>query len=250
MVDGFAPRRPIQSAPGTRPGMPVRPVQSHLATPPNTGTAPQTTPAGGPQQTRVANPAPHPHSIQPAARPLIDSDFPVPPQPTALGLTPTGKRPAPADEDAPIATSRPAREKNQTGHAGLAGLIAFILLGVLLLSPLVPGKILQNFPFASSSFSTGDQSLDCLGTQGKVTSTTSYDRKAGAPIVYTYSTSTAQSATCSSRMQYAVTGHTSQFNPLGLVIDIVVALAGAVVIARIWRLIFGEKKHKPRDRKD
>jgi hypothetical protein len=83
-----------------------------------------------------------------------------------------------------------------------------------------------------------------------MTSATKYDTKAGAPITYTYSTSTTQTATCNGQIQHAVAGETSQFNPLGLLVDIVTALAIAIIVSRVWRLIFGEKKHSSRRRED
>ena len=175
-------------------------------------------------------------------------------RPAAFGAgSPAGTSPAPAASAATTAAA-PAgdqsyaapghpREKNRTGHAGIVGFVVFILLGALLLSPFIPGTIIQDFPFASNTYSTGDSSLDCIGTQSNTTSTTSYDTKAGSPITYTYSTSTTQKATCGGQEQSATIGHTSQFNPLGLVIDILVAIIVAVVVARVWRMIFGEKKH-------
>ena len=100
---------------------------------------------------------------------------------------------------------------------------------------------MQSFPLSSSGFSTGDQSLDCLSTESNPVSTTRYNTKAGAPITYTYSTTTTQTATCNGQSQSAIAGHTSQFNPLGLILDVVLALVIAIVVTRVWRLVFGEK---------
>jgi len=173
--------------------------------------------------------------------------------PVTRPLTPQGPRPAapveprhipPAPDELPPSRTKSPKEHNQTGHAGLVGLIVFVILAALLLSPVIPGKLFQSFPGASESFSTGDSTLDCLGTQGAITSNTTYNTKAGSPITYTYSTTTSQSATCNGKEQTTVIGHTSQFNPLGLVIDLAVTLIVAVLVAKVWRKLFGEKPNK------
>jgi hypothetical protein len=181
-----------------------------------------------------SNPAPRPAAFGAGSPAGVSATAPAPATPAA---TP------PTDEQSHAAPGHP-REKNRTGHAGIAGFAVFILLGALLLSPFIPGTIIQDFPFASNTYSTGDSTLSCIGTQGKITSTTSYDTKAGSPITYTYSTSTTQKATCSGQEQSATIGHTSQFNPLGLVIDILATIIIAVVVARVWRMVFGEKKRR------
>ena len=168
------------------------------------------------------------------------SDFMVPPPPATM-TTPATQPAVPADEQ-PASQARPPREKNQTGHAGLVGWITFVLAAMLLLLPLLPGKIILNFPLASNTFSAGDSALGCTGTPANLRTSTAYTKRAGSPITYTYTTSTTQTATCDGRQRSTVTGHTSQFNPLGLVVDIVTALAAAIVVARAWRLVFGEKK--------
>jgi hypothetical protein len=155
-----------------------------------------------------------------------------------------------SDDTEQPAKARGPREKNRTGHAGLVGFIVFILLGALLLSPFLPGKVMDSFPLASNTYSTGDSSLDCVGKQGQISNVTKYSSKAGTPITYTSATVTTQTATCDGQPQSAVVGRTSQLNPLGLAVDAVVALVVAIVIARIWRLIFGEKRHPSRHRDD
>lgn len=136
------------------------------------------------------------------------------------------------------------KESNENGHAGLVGLAVFIILGALLISPLLPGKIFQSFPLSSQSFSTGDQSLSCISTQGQITNNTTYNSKSGAPVTYSFSTSTTESATCNGSMQTAVTGHSSQFNPLGLAIDVLVAVVIAIIFAKVWGFIFRRKAAK------
>jgi hypothetical protein len=269
MVDGFAPRHVVH--PGT-PG-----ALSHQMQPRLPGQAPITPPH---------RPAPHQHvtAAQPQARPATQpqpalrpqhaqtyavstpnttaSSVPVPGAQAAIASHPTESdfvalRPAAPTsrlasratvDEQPASQARPAREKNRTAHAGLASFMMFILFGALLLSPFLPGKIVQNFPFASNTFSTGDSALGCISTPTHLKSSATYNTKAGAPITYTYSTSTTQTGTCNGQQQSAVVGHTSQFNPLGLIIDLLVALAAAIGISCIWRVLFGEKRHKPRTR--
>lgn len=116
-----------------------------------------------------------------------------------------------------------------------------MVLTALMLSPLLPGKILDGLPGSSQSSSSGDQALACATTLGTASSTTVYDSKAGSPINYNYATTTTQKATCDGKLQTAITGHTSQFSPLGLAIDIATALVVAIAISKIWRKVFGDK---------
>jgi hypothetical protein len=248
MIDGFAPRRPI-TPPGTSVRRPVsdvhasarpRPIAPILTVP---GTSTGSTPGRRPTA-----------AVPPPQQPRIFSARAVPSGSTGTTQAAsvpqdTDALPATHDTDMPPAgKARPPKERNSTGHAGLVGFAAFVLFGSLLLSPVIPGKISQSFPLSSTSFSTGEQSLDCLGTQRNLNTTTAYTSKAGSPVTYTYSTSTTQRADCNTQSQSAVIGHSSQFNPLGLVLDLVVALAIAIIIARVWRLIFGEKRCKPHKR--
>lgn len=278
MVDGFAPRRP---QPGMHPGMPapqpvpigaptLSPQQRPIVHAPVSGPSPALQPAHmQPTLHQPAQPltAPMPpahapmrpqHPVQPrtqtasqpqpapAARPMNTEFVNTPAVPTHVAHTPAHPQAAPVPDTAPPAKGRGPREKSRTGHAGLVGFIVFILLGALLVSPLLPGKIMDDFPLASNTYSAGDSGLNCIGKQGKISSTTKYDTKAGVPITYTYATSTTQTATCDGQTQNAVVGRTSQFNPLGLIVDIIIALIAAIIVARIWRLIFGEKRHSSR----
>lgn len=111
----------------------------------------------------------------------------------------------------------------------------FLVCCGLFLAPVVPGKIWNDAPGSSQTFSTGDQNIDCLGTVGKLTTTTTYDTKAGFPLVYNYSTTSHLSAPCGGKVMTAAGGHTSQFNPLGLLADILLALAIGIITAKIWR---------------
>lgn len=215
-MDGFGPPRPFSSpAPGSNPASqapsPLRPFQS-----------------------KSAQPAQTPQLHHPAARIEAADDIPRIPEHAS------------SDDDQGYSEGiskdhKASKEPSRTGHAGWVGLLIFVVLGGLLLSSLLSGKTLDNFPGSSQSFSTGDQALACAHELGKITSSQSYDTKLGAPIVYSYATSSHQSATCDGRQQTVVSGHSSQFNPLGAAIDIVLALVVAIIIARIWRRIFGEK---------
>jgi len=287
VVDGFVPRRP---QPGVQPGTPAssatpagapvlsrrlqpsthfstggtapapqrltsQPLSSRPAQPPTAPLPQQHTQARSQQPVQLHPQAPPQPSQQPpvmaATRPA-NSDFVATPSatPAPAASVPIQRPSVPDSDTQPPAKSRGPREKNRTGHAGLVGFVAFILLGALLLAPLLPGKVVDSFPLSSNTYSTGDSSLDCVGKQGRISSVTKYDHKAGTPITYTSATTTTQAATCDGQPQSAVVGHTSQLNPLGLVVDAIVALIAAIVIARIWRLIFGEKRHPSRHHED
>jgi hypothetical protein len=153
----------------------------------------------------------------------------TPPLPGALPHTPISKE------------LKAGKPHNITGHAGLVGFLTFVLLAGLLLSPLLPSKIFDNFPGSSVSQSSGEQSLACLTDPTNTTSTTSYHGKFGSPLNYKYATTTVQHATCDGKQQSADIGHMSQFSPLALAIDVVLALGVAIGVAQIWRLIFRQK---------
>jgi hypothetical protein len=154
----------------------------------------------------------------------------TPPLPGAMSHTPVSKE---------LKTGKP---HNTTAHAGLVGFLAFVLLAGLLLSPLLPSKIFDNFPGSSVSQSSGEQTIACLTEPTNATSTTSYHGKFGSPLNYKYATTTVQHATCDGKQQSADIGHMSQFSPLALAIDAVLALGIAIGIAQTWRLIFGHKQ--------
>jgi len=253
MVDGIAPRRPAGAPVHGTPAHPHRPAHHpgthHIAV---SGGSPTQTPA--PTHHAPVHHAPAQHPPRPsqsfAARPA-GTDFAPRPQtatvPRAHAPVPEMREFTPPPDDLqPAAEAKVPKEKSQTGRSGLVGFVAFVLLTGLLVSPLLPGKILHDFPLTSESFSTGDQSLDCVGTQGQINSNTVYRSKAGAPIAYTYSTVTTDSAVCNGKSQSAVTGHDSQFSPLGLLVDIVVALAVAIAIAKVWRFVYTRRQNANR----
>jgi len=138
-------------------------------------------------------------------------------------------------------TPKAQRARSENAHAGAVGVVLFIALTALFTLPFLPGKVLDNFPGSSASFSTGDQSLACLDQLENQRTSTSYDSKAGFPVTYRYATSTHQTATCDGKAQSAIAGHTSQFNPLGLAIDLVASLVVAIIAAKVWGKIFGRK---------
>lgn len=177
-------------------------------------------------------------SIQPVAQPQ-----PLPhTQPTQPVAQPAHPSPHTDAFDAGQNTdqhSRAHKGPHPTGHAGLVGFAVFVVFAILFFAPLLPGKIWDNAPGSSASFSTGDQNIDCLGTLGKTTTTTSYDLRIGFPLVYDYSTTSHISATCGGQLQRAVGGHTSQFNPLALAADAILALALAIVASKLWRRFRG-----------
>src|SRR5262249_9216225 len=124
--------------------------------------------------------------------------------------------------------------------------IAFVLFTGLFFAPLLPGKVWNNAPGSSQSFSTGDQNISCIGTLGPLKTVTSYDHKLGFPVVYSYATTSNISATCGGSTQHAVGGHTSQFNPLATFINLLLSVALAFGIAKLWRKLRAPKTNHSR----
>lgn len=212
-----------QPRPATQP---VQPIQPRPAAPQAPTTPAQFTPPAQPfasipqQPVRPIQAAP----IAPALSAPIASQQPLQPQ----------------HKSSHAAAPKTHKHRSESGHAGLAGFIAFVLFAGLLLSPLLPGKTLDNFPGSSQSVSSGDQSLACLNALTNVTSALTYDIKLGSPITYKYATTTTQKALCDGKQQTAIGGHSSQFNPLGLLADSALALVASIAIAKVWRRIFGD----------
>lgn len=233
--------RPLAN-PSTAPSVrPAQPTASAL-TPPTPVPSPTPIPtAFSPAPVPNPVPSPTPTLLQPAPAPTaIPSPTPTTAAtPAAPSATVEPTVPIEAPESSQATLAKTPKPRNQTGHAGLIGFVLFVVLTGLLASPFLPGKVFDSFPGSSQSFSSGDQSLACLNTPTQTSSSTAYDSKSGFPITYTFSTTTTQKATCDGKQQTAVSGHNSQFNPLGLLIDVVTGLVVAIVFAKIWRKIFG-----------
>jgi len=138
--------------------------------------------------------------------------------------------------------AKPVSEhKSSPSRAGLAGFVCFIILGGLLLSPFLPSKTFDSFPGSSQSSSSGDDSLACIHELGAISTTVRYNHKLGSPITYSYATTTTQKATCDTKQETAVAGRAGQFNPLGLVIDVALAIIVSIVVSKVWRRIFHEQ---------
>jgi hypothetical protein len=135
------------------------------------------------------------------------------------------------------------KTKQSSSRAGLIGVLIFALLTALFLLPVVQGKTLENFPGSSQSFSSGDESFACLEMPTATVSSTSYDRKAGFPITYSYASTTHQKADCDGTNQTIVASRSAQFNPLGLAADIALALFIASGVGKLWSTIY-RAKHK------
>lgn len=229
------PRIDIQPTAAARPmaaqpSGPTRPLMHHPAHHPKP--LPQPSPAHHP----VHAPSAHhqPHHPATTAHPAVSQTTT---HPTHATHTPThhGDPEHPHYKTAESHNTKHHKEFHAATHAGLVGFITFLVVGALFLAPLLPGKIWQNAPGSSESFSTGDQSLDCLSTLGPITTTSSYDHKIGFPLTYDYSTTSKLSATCEGKTQHAVGGHTSQFSPVALLINFILALGIAIAAAKIWR---------------
>lgn len=202
LVTDFTPRRPMVNAP------PSRPVRSAVPTPASVAPASPTT-------------APTPHAPQHAPVSTRDETSFEPPQLPKLDKPKEPKRRSPS------------------GHAGLVGLVVFLVLSALLLSSLLPGKVLDDFPGSSASSSNGDQSFACITDIQDSTSATTYTTKLGAPLVYKSATSTTLTGTCNGKTQTVIGGTTTQFSPLAALINIALAAVVAFVVTALWRKIFG-----------
>jgi len=224
VFNDFGPRPQVRStAPAT--SIPVR-TAAHPQVP---AAAPSTMPT--PTAARVPAPAPRP------ATPVAH------PETAYISALKPLERPAPSPgQHAHHGDTNAKQHKPQHNtHAGLVGLICFVVFGGILLSPLLPSKVLDNFPGNSQSVSSGEQSLGCLDDLANTTTATHYNIKLGSPIVYTYSTTTTDTATCDGKRLAADTGHTSQFNPLGLLADTVLVLAISVSLAKLWHKLRAPK---------
>ncbi|MEJ0073344.1 MAG: hypothetical protein WDN27_04675 [Candidatus Saccharibacteria bacterium] len=217
-------RRPVFSDFNMRPaisGAP-KPVQPGVSAPPR----PQPVQPHHPTQPLHAHPTPA-LAPQPQPKPFAA----LPPKPAVL-------RPVDPQPAAPTAHTlkepKESKPHEKTPRTGLVGLAVFIVLGIIAFSPFVAGKILNNFPGNSQSFSSGGQSLACATALGTVHTSQKYDLKLGFPIVYKYTNTTTQQATCGSQTLSAPTSQTGQFNPLGAAIDLAAALVIAILAARLW----------------
>ena len=141
------------------------------------------------------------------------------------------------------ATSK-AHEPHETAHSGWIGLIIFIVLAGLALTSFLPGKVFESFPGSSTTESTGEQTIGCVDDIKDVKTSTAYTTKRGFPVVYNYTTDSTVSGTCDGVAKTATGGHTSQFNPLGVVLNVFAAAFVAIVAAKIWGKLFGPKRQK------
>lgn len=231
------PNNPRDITPG-RPssGMPQRPRPLMSDFGPRRPTQPMPTPARSPQaQTPTTPPSPAPKPSTPPTAPVQPGT--AHPQKVFARLAKPEQQLLPANFDEP---SELPKQKHKPSFAGLVGLGVFLLLAALLLSPLVPGKIMDNFPGSSNSSSSGD-TLACAHDLTGVSSTTTYNTKLGSPLVYKYATTTTSHGTCDGKTQTAVSGHTGQFSPLSGLVDILLAAGVAIGVTVVWRLIFGRK---------
>jgi hypothetical protein len=221
LMSDFAPR---PSAPALSPARPPQPQSAPVLSNPSYTATPQlvTTTQSAPQQARPV----------PASSHSVFSPPPVPVEPAHQDID---------NQSHPTNHQKQLKERNRTGHAGLVGFIVFVILTGLALAPVLPGKIMQDFPGSSQSFSTGDQALGCIHTLGPVNTSLAYNSKIGFPIIYNYTATTTQQATCDGQVQTVIGGHASQFNPLGGAIDILITVVIAIVVAKIWSKFRGVK---------
>lgn len=189
---------------------------------------------------RLAAPRTQTHStapLQPARPQQTPSISPpvanIPPQQTAPAVS------APVHQHAHTDTHAPKHHKESgiTTHAGLVGFITFLIVGGLFLAPLLPGKIWKTAPGSLNTFSTGTQNISCIGATGKTSTAVSYGLKLGFPLNYNYSSTSTISASCDGKTQHAISSHSSQFNPLALLIDFSLTVIVAIATAKIWHKV-------------
>lgn len=129
-------------------------------------------------------------------------------------------------------TAPTAKPRSTNGHAGVVGAAVFIILAALAVSPLLSGRNVS-LPGNSQSLSNGD-TIPCITNLTDEHITSVYTVRNGFPLTYSYRTSETMHAACGSKQASGINGHTSGFNPLGGVIDLLAAAVIAVVAAKIW----------------
>lgn len=264
-IDGFT-RRPEAGAPVSRPhSRPMRlmndfgprPVTRLQPASSPVPTSPPVVPSTAPtmHMTQPARPPMRPVSpmpSQPSPRPVSTQTNPYS-QPSILSpLTPEAteqvpeavNQTTPVDNlDAEMSQNEPKQPRSKSSHTGLAGLVVFIVLMLLFVLPLLPGKTLENFPGSSVESSSGVQSFACIKDPTNLISSTSTGSKSGFPIAYKYTTTTTNKAICDGTPQSIIASSTSQFNPIGLVADTVLALVIALAFGKLWSIIYN-RTHK------
>jgi len=249
------PRNPNPRPSGATPGRPLeRRVFNDFVSRPS-----RPMPQPG-MQRPVPQPAPKPHVTQPAHVPATPAAQRVPVAVPHHQTHPQQQRPTPSNEpprpasttqssalrpaDLPrVPFSDPAHDEkmhkpnHHNTHAGMVGFICFVIIGGLLLSPLVPGKILDNFPGSSQTESSGEQTLACATELKNAATKTAYTLKLGSPIVYKYTRVTTETATCDNMRQSADIGRSSQFNPLGLIANLLLAVLVSAGVAKLWHMV-------------
>jgi hypothetical protein len=213
-------RRPVFNDFGVRTHAQARPALSPV---PKAATATQ---PAQPVATRPQSPA-HPHT-QPVPVSSVNLDDDI-----ASTLPKAGS---------PERIEKDSKAPHPTAHSGVIGFVVFVVLCTLALAPFLPGKIMQDFPLSSGTDSSGEQSIGCATDLSPIQTSTAYNYKRGFPLVYGYETTSTIKATCNHVTKTATGGQTSQFNPLGGLIDVALAGVLALVVAKIWRKIFSPKR--------
>ncbi|HSX05361.1 MAG TPA: hypothetical protein VLF69_02745 [Candidatus Saccharimonadales bacterium] len=245
-------RRPVTPHPHPQPTpQPVAPTHASTLRPPLvSGPAMDVRPAVGSASSAFQPPQPRP------ATPTAPASTPVAQPPASnrqLAATPP-PHPVPTHharhQQTPYTSSdehiAAPKEPHPTGHAGMVGLIIFVVLAVLCFAPWLPGKAWHDAPGSSQSYSLGDQNIGCVTDLGPLKTTTAYDNKLGFPVVYSYATTDTIHATCGNKVGHATGGHQSQFNPLGALVDLSIPLAVSVAAAKLWRKLRAPHPHHAR----
>jgi hypothetical protein len=139
-----------------------------------------------------------------------------------------------APKDIPEAPAPQAHTPHKAVGIGLGLCIALLLL---FLSPLLPGKVLNNSPGSSSSFSSGSQSLSCTGNAGPVTSALKYTSKKGFPITYGYTATSSVEMSCNGSTQSASGGQSNEFSTMAIIIDVACAAVVAFAVTKVMRTL-------------
>lgn len=218
LMSDFAPRRPAVAPqpPASRPLPSTSPV---------TNTS-QPTQQIGANLTATPKPA-QPPALSPA--PTAQPTAIAPPQQRTTDTLPdmssfkTETNPEP----------QPVRRGFRINYGALIGFGVFVALAILFVSPVVPGKVLDNFPGSSATASSGAQSLACIDEVKNMASSTTYTTKLGSPLVYKYATSTVLKGTCNGTAQTTVGGTTSLFSPLALTLNLLLAGVIGIIVGKL-----------------
>lgn len=139
-------------------------------------------------------------------------------------------RQQPSVVDPSTFSQQPQKKKSVIG----VGILVFLILSILFLSPLLPGKII-NSGSTITPIDTGTDSLasiECF-TRGPDKTNIVYSSKFGFPLAYKYEAKTQLIVDCEDGEQVVESGKSSGFNMIALVADFVIVVLLSFTLAKI-----------------